>query len=295
MKLDNLVGPINGILEDWPDRPQTYRHNPADLRELLTMETVDELIDSGCIANRNVVLLRDGGVVEAFEYSSDGSMPRKGSIRAHLDQGGSISLRELHTLYPALAHLKDEIQGQTGCRTHVNAYLTPGNQQGLRYHYDPYVTLIVQLHGRKTWHLHPPMVASPTEEHDNYRLRGWTDEERRFLATTPPRDVVLEPGDVFWLPRGWVHSVETAGDVPSLHLTFALKERTQAWLIEHITGIIVEHAHADLDARQTIPPVDLLGDSTKVMRWARQYLIGAVMAVNSEATIESARTKARTT
>ncbi|KQX52809.1 hypothetical protein ASE09_06015 [Streptomyces sp. Root66D1] len=51
---------------------------------------------------------------------------------------------------------------------HVNAYLTPPGAQGLKYHYDPYVTLIVQLAGRKAWPLHPPFVENPTTEYGNF-------------------------------------------------------------------------------------------------------------------------------
>ncbi|MFJ1700426.1 JmjC domain-containing protein [Streptomyces sp. NPDC088252] len=293
MQLHDLVGSLDSIRTSWPDQPQVFPHDPVAFRDLLTMKEVDELIDTGCIAARNIVLLRDGAVVEPYEYT-DGDMPNPGAVRAHLDEGGSISLRLLHTLYPNLAHLKDDIQNETGCRAHVNAYLTPGDRQGLRYHYDPYVTLIVQLHGRKVWHLHPPIVERPTEEHDNFRLRGWTDEEYRYLSTTSPRDVVLEPGDVFWLPRGWVHSPETKGAVPSLHLTFALKERTHAWLVEHLVEILIRHVRADFDAREVITPADLF-DGTDALEWARKVAIGALAAVDGEAAINSARHKARTT
>ncbi|MFD4858398.1 JmjC domain-containing protein [Streptomyces atratus] len=297
MQMHDLVGPLDTIRKSWPTQPQVYSHDPAAFRDLLTMEEVDDIIDSGCIAARNVVVLRDGAVVEPYEYTdSTGDMPRSGAIRTHLDGGGSISLRLLHTLYPTLAHLKDDIQNETGCRAHVNAYLTPGEQQGLRYHYDPYVTLIVQLHGRKIWHLHPPFVERPTEEHDNFRLRSFSDDEYRYLANTPPaRSVTLTPGDVFWLPRGWVHSPVTTGADASLHLTFALKERTRAWLVEHLADILVRHARADFDAREVISPADLFDNAGDVLQWARQYMIGAAMALDADAAIASARDKARTT
>ncbi|MET7363166.1 cupin domain-containing protein [Streptomyces sp. NPDC005562] len=297
MELHDLVGPIDTLSSNWPDQPQVYQHTPDTFRDLLTLHEIDELIDSNCLAARNVVLLRkeDGGVVESHEYT-DGDMPRPGTVREHLDRGGSISLRLLHTLYPRLAILKNNVQGATLCRAHVNAYLTPGRQQGLRYHYDPYVTLIVQLHGRKTWPLHKPMVERPTEEHENFRLRGWTDEEHKFLATTPPaQSVTLEPGNVFWLPRGWIHAPYAVSEEPSLHITVALKERTLSWLVEHLAEIIVRHARADFDARQVLAPADLLADPNEALEWTRKYMIGALIGLDLEATMASALNKARTT
>ncbi|MER8044362.1 cupin domain-containing protein [Streptomyces sp. NPDC094032] len=129
-----------------------------------------------------------------------------------------------HRAPGALAHLwsldsvlRREIQGETGCLVHVNAYLTPPGAQGLKYHYDPYVTLIVQLSGRKAWPLHPPFVENPMTEHGNFLERGFTREERHHLAhTAPVRTFTLEPGDVFWLPRGFVHSPYAVGHEPSL-------------------------------------------------------------------------------
>jgi ribosomal protein L16 Arg81 hydroxylase len=289
--LHDLVDDFDALRRSWPVEPKVYHHDPGMFRELFTMAEVDEHIDRGCVAGRNIVLLRDGAVVEPFEYT-DGDMPHPGAVRAHLDQGQSISLRLLHTVRPQLALLRDHIQHVTGCRAHVNAYLTPGRQQGLRYHYDPYVTLILQLHGSKAWHLHPPIVERPTEEYMNFRLRGWTEEERAFLSRTPPQTVVLEPGDVFWLPRGWVHSPVTVSEEPSLHLTIALKERTRAWLVEHLADILIKHARADFDARDVVSPADLFGD-VGPLEWARKYAIGALLAVNAEAAADSARDKAR--
>ncbi|MFE2075169.1 JmjC domain-containing protein [Streptomyces misionensis] len=293
MLLRDLIDDAGALRTCWPSEPQVYRRDPAALRALLTMAEVDALIDSECIPSRNVVLLRDGAVVDPREYT-DGDMPRPGSIRAHLNQGQSISLRLLHTMRPGLARLKGDAQRETGCRTHINAYLTPGNCQGLRYHYDPYVTLIVQLHGRKTWHLHPPLVERPTEEFDNFIPRRWTAEERDYLAHTPPSDVVLEPGHVFWLPRGWVHSPETTGEEPSLHLTLALKQRTRAWLVEHLAEAVVRHVRADFEGRDLVTPSDLF-EGTEGLEWARRYAIGALLGIDAEASARAAREKARNT
>ncbi|MEW1902985.1 MULTISPECIES: JmjC domain-containing protein [unclassified Streptomyces] len=56
-----------------------------------------------------------------------------------------------------------------------------------------------------------------------------------MAGTAPGQSFALEPGDVFWLPRGYVHSPYAVGGEPSLHLTFALKERTFHWLASEMT------------------------------------------------------------
>lgn len=50
---------------------------------------------------------------------------------------------------------------ELGYRVRTNTYLTPAGGQGLTYHYDPYLTLIDQLHGRKAWPMHAACIDSP--------------------------------------------------------------------------------------------------------------------------------------
>lgn len=284
MPLSDLVDNPADLKANWPTKPLRFHRDPAAFHHLLTLAEVDDHIDSGCLAERNVVLLKDGRVLERYEYADNASdMPRPGAVRTHINNGGSISLRSLQTLKPSIARLHREIRAETGCTTHVNAYLTPPGGQGLKYHYDPYVTLIVQLHGTKAWPLHPPFVTNPVEEYENFRLRGWTDYERRYLANTPPQQTVtLAPGDVFWLPRAWAHSPHTVGDDTSLHLTFALKGRTRQWVAERLARIALDHALADADARAEIPPAELLNDPGRAVEWARLYLRGAMMTMDPD-------------
>ncbi|MFD7259287.1 JmjC domain-containing protein [Streptomyces sp. NPDC059874] len=289
MPLADLVDDVPQILEKWPEKPILFRRDPKSLRSLLSIDEVNSLVDNECIAARNVVLIKDGTVLERHVYI-DREMPRRGAVRAHLEDGGTISVRQLQTVKPSLSVLQREIQQETGCLVHVNAYMTPAGAQGLKYHYDPYVTLIVQLAGRKTWPLHPPFVENPVTEYGNFLERGFTNEERHFLANTAPeQSFTLEPGDVFWLPRGYVHSPYTEGDETSLHLTFALKERTYHWLAERMAEEILAQALADPALRAEISPADLLKSPSSAIKWMQEYLVGALLLQQPEEVAELAR------
>ncbi|MFG2642984.1 JmjC domain-containing protein [Streptomyces sp. NPDC048370] len=289
MPLADLVDDVPQILEQWPTQPTLFRRSPGALAALWSIEEVNALVDAECIAARNIVLIKEGKVLERHTYI-DGEMPRRDAIRAHLDSGGTISVRQLQTVKPSLSILRREIQEETGCLVHVNAYMTPTGAQGLKYHYDPYVTLIVQLSGRKTWPLHPPFVENPTTEHGNFLERGFTLQERQYLATTPPAQTfTLEPGDVFWLPRGYVHSPYTDGDETSLHLTFALKERTYHWLASEVTREVLSQALVDPALRAEIAPAQLLTSPEAAVRWTREYLIGALLLLEPGIMAELAR------
>ncbi|WP_415949968.1 JmjC domain-containing protein [Streptomyces sp. KLOTTS4A1] len=293
MPLASLLDNPAKTLTPWPRQPLFFPHAPDAFENLLTLNEALDLIDHECLAARNVVLVKDGKVLERHTYI-DGEMPRPGALRAHLDDGGTVSLRQLQRVKPSLARLQREIQQETGCLVHVNAYLTPPGAQGLKYHYDPYVTLIVQLAGRKTWPLHEPLVENPVTEYGNFLGRGFTDAERRFLANTPPsQSFTLTPGDVFWLPRGFIHSPYAEGDEPSLHLTFALKERTYHWLAEQVVREVLDQALVDPAMREAIPPGELRGKPWAAVEHVREYLIGALLLTDPEEMADRARTTAR--
>ena len=284
MPLADLVPDAADLLNDWPTEPRIYHHGPGAFDSLLTMREVDRLIDTDCLPNRNVRLIRDGETVDDREYSATPDMPNPGAVRRYLDEGCSLSIRRLQTIKPELSVLRREVAEETGYETHFNAYLTPPKQHGLRYHFDPYVTLVIQIHGSKVWPLHRPFVEHPVEEYENFRRRGFTEQERELLANTAPEQAfTLTPGDVFWLPRGWVHSPHNRdGDEPSLHLTFALKQRTLYWAVEEVAAVIARHVLDDPAGRDGIPPARLQNDTEAIVEDAPQILGGALLAMDTK-------------
>ncbi|WP_282697902.1 cupin domain-containing protein [Streptomyces sp. CC208A] len=293
MPLSDLIDTAPEILTRWPSEPLLFKREPGSFAHLLTLAEVNALVDTHCLAARNVVLLKDGEIIERHTYVT-GDAPRPGAVRAHLDRGGTVTLRDLQALKPAVSRLCDEIRQETGCRVHINAYMTPPGSQGLTYHYDPYVTLILQVAGRKAWPLHPPIVENPTGEYGAFEGRGFTHDERKRLATTPPaRTVTLEPGDVFWLPRGYLHAPYTVGDTTSLHLTVAIKERTRHWLAERVVTEILAQALVDPALRAQIPPAELLDDPVPAIERARTYLVGALLSLPPEDMKEPVRRTAK--
>jgi hypothetical protein len=67
-------------------------------------------------------------------------------------------------------------------------------------HWDTHDVFAIQLLGRKRWQLFEPTFALPLSHHTS-------DAAPREGIGPPVLDVVLEPGDVLYVPRGWWHSV----------------------------------------------------------------------------------------
>jgi lysine-specific demethylase/histidyl-hydroxylase NO66 len=122
------------------------------------------------------------------------------------------------------------LESEFGCMVGSNAYLTPLNSQGFAPHYDDVDVFILQLEGYKRWRVYAPFNKRETLPRES--SRDYTEKEvDENIGEGQEMDVVLGPGDVLYLPRGWIHQAETVArpahlpknngmkDDHSLHLT----------------------------------------------------------------------------
>ncbi|KAL7511831.1 hypothetical protein ACHAXN_008761 [Cyclotella atomus] len=120
------------------------------------------------------------------------------------------------------------LESEFGCMVGSNAYLTPLNSQGFAPHYDDVDVFILQLEGFKRWRVYVPFNKAETLPRAS--SRDYTEKEVEEMGEEEV-DMVLGPGDVMYLPRGWIHQAETVArpshmpkvpgvkDDHSLHLT----------------------------------------------------------------------------
>ncbi|GMH89651.1 hypothetical protein TrVE_jg9240 [Triparma verrucosa] len=106
-----------------------------------------------------------------------------------------------------------------GCMVGANAYLTPRGSQGFAPHYDDVDVFVMQQEGKKRWRVYEPGVGGFRKEEVLPRVSS-KDYDVDSMPKKPYLDVTLGPGDLLYLPRGWIHqAVTTPGDEYSLHLT----------------------------------------------------------------------------
>ncbi len=139
-------------------------------------------------------------------------------IRNHFADGYTLVLNGLDRHVPAIATLAHAIEVELNFEIQVNAYITPPKSQGFLAHYDDHDVLILQIEGAKTWRLYAPEADVPP------RLLPLRD---RFAADRLPKPdkLLLEAGDVLYLPRGRVHAAE-AQEATSIHLTIGIHPPT---------------------------------------------------------------------
>lgn len=172
------------------------------------------------------------------------------------DRGGGCSIRLLcpqkyvDNIHAMLSLLEQEF----GCMVGSNVYLTPPNSsQGFAPHYDDIDAYILQLEGKKHWKVYEPF--SRVDSLPRMSSRDFTVAEMKNRK--PVLDIVLNPGDVLYMPRGWVHQACTLNDEKdhSLHLTVSAMQNW-SWidLMENIIPQALDNSAMDsLSLRQGLP------------------------------------------
>jgi hypothetical protein len=189
--------------------------------------------------------------------------------------GSTVVLQGLHRLWPPLIEFADQLAADLGHPTQVNAYITPPSSRGFSPHYDVHDVFVLQVAGEKHWRIHEPVLADPL------RTQPWTDREAEVAAAAeaePVIDAVLRPGDVLYLPRGFLHSATALGEI-SAHLTIGIHPVTRWAAAESALDLVRAMAAEDPQLRGSLPlgldladPAAIRDDVAAVVAGLREWL-----------------------
>ncbi|XP_060907797.1 ribosomal oxygenase 1 [Labrus mixtus] len=141
------------------------------------------------------------------------------------------------------------LQEQFGSMAGANVYLTPPGTQGFAPHYDDIEAFVVQLEGKKHWRVYNPRTEDeilPVLSSPNFNQAD---------IGKPILEVVLEPGDLLYFPRGFIHQGDCLPDAHSLHITVSSYQKN-SWgdLLQKLVPAALEVAtEEDVEFRQGLP------------------------------------------
>ncbi|MEV5047320.1 cupin domain-containing protein [Streptomyces griseoincarnatus] len=260
MSLHHLLAEADAarLLATWPQEPEVLERGTTALDQVVTAESLWEHVRLGCVPADEVRVVRgDVPSITAAAFSTNGRTEGPRLVGLY-ENGYTIRLGNLQRVMVPLARISRGIQEETGYSNYVHAFLTPPGCQGLRHHWDQQMAVIVQLAGVKRWQLWGPVVESPMREvGESWRV--WRPEFiPEWEAKGPDLEVDLRPGQALTVPRGWVHNpfVPDGVEEGSVHLTFAIRERTPYWLAEQLVAGALT---GDAAFRRIIPPPSLEG------------------------------------
>jgi ribosomal protein L16 Arg81 hydroxylase len=133
-------------------------------------------------------------------------------LRVLVTEGYTININNVARFCERIRHADAWLQKTLQKPVRTNLYHVEGTLNGLKPHYDLHDVFVVQTNGRKRW-----------------RLSGWVDTAAGDGAPSSPAqapanwdiDVILEAGDVLYVPTGCWHFVVPVG-TKSTHLTIGV-------------------------------------------------------------------------
>ncbi len=226
--------------------------NGAGFDDLFSREAVDELLSRRGLRTPFLRMTKNGAVIPAARYTRSGGAGAEiadqiadDKVLAEFAAGATIVLQGLHRTWGPIQDFSATLTAELGHPVQVNAYVTPPMSQALDPHYDVHDVFLIQFAGRKHWRIHEPTLVSPL------RQQPWKKEQTEVLdrsRETPVLDIVLEPGDVLYLPRGYIHAATSLDEI-SGHLTFGVHPVTRFALAEQIFATLT----GDASLRASLP------------------------------------------
>ncbi|MGY4856525.1 cupin domain-containing protein [Cryobacterium sp. AP23] len=203
---------------------------PGGFADLFTADDVDELVTRRGLRTPFVRMANEGSVLNAARYSAPGGFGAEIADQVSADKvldefaaGATLVLQGLHRTWAPLAEFTRQLVADLGHPAQVNAYITPASARGFDPHYDVHDVFVIQIAGEKRWRIHSPVYENPL------RNQPWDDhraEVARKAKDEPAIEKTFRPGDVLYLPRGWIHSATALGGT-SIHLTIGVAALTR--------------------------------------------------------------------
>eukprot|EP00698_Gefionella_okellyi_P005327 TRINITY_DN14849_c0_g1_i1.p1 TRINITY_DN14849_c0_g1~~TRINITY_DN14849_c0_g1_i1.p1 ORF type:complete len:447 (+),score=103.78 TRINITY_DN14849_c0_g1_i1:82-1422(+) len=245
--------------EFWEKKPLHIKRRDTKYCEgLFDRTTLDEILRSQ--------QLQYSDHLNVVKYHKGARKDLNGSGRAAAEKvwkqyisGATLQFMQPQRYCAGLWQLSATLESFFSCLVGTNAYLTPaGGAQGLAPHWDDIEAFVLQCEGRKHWKLYSATQTLPRT------YSGDLDE-----SALPPvlMDVVLEPGDVLYFPRGTIHHActlkDAAADEGSTHVTISTYQN-HSWgaLLTEVLPRALELAfdkHESLRAGLPLDTLQVLG------------------------------------
>jgi len=268
---------LSKLLHPLPEREflKQYLHRnflhvpgpPGKFHLLFTWDDLNRIFEEHRLEPPLVMLRKDGQDIDPAEYLNhirtpyENSLPiiNPGKLAALMRDGATLSLHEMHWIHRPLNLLLGNLGRQFTGPCDVILFASFGSTPAIAPHEDGDDQFILQLAGRKYWHVYGPNEPNPI------RKPIWHE------STEPKRPPIwegmLNAGDVLYMPRGWWHEVRSVNE-PSLHLAVGLPVNTPMDLIHWALPVL---AKQDL-LRENLPR---FGDRA-TRRAFRERMIAAI-------------------
>ena len=241
---------------------QKPRHFPGALKERpIAWSDLDQVLHTIDPREPAMRMFHHGQLLENVyvEEFSEAGQPRyrlnRAKFHEYMDNGATLQINWLERHLVTAKRLCQEIGRYAATATSGNAYMSFSGDGSFGEHWDTHDVFVIQLIGRKHWRIFPPTFKLPLALQKN-------DRSGHTCPTEPAIEMIVEEGDVIYLPRGWWHHVIPL-QVGSFHLAVGCYAPT---LFDYIVQTSAKFLELQLDARRAFSPTNYRDAVTKLMQ-----------------------------
>jgi ribosomal protein L16 Arg81 hydroxylase len=200
--------------DSWSTEAEVKRSVISNVSALIPHEEIEQLLNNPERYKRELLVVHEGIGLDVSSFRSREELESFSRISQ-----ASLVFPELHHQNTWLSEVCRSIEEKANLGVFTATFYTPPEQQTLSVHWDASAGVALQLMGRKRWWLWRPVI-SELEEINSLRELTLEEQASHFFIS-----VVLVPGDILFIPRGWPHCAVTDGKEASLHVTFGAIHR----------------------------------------------------------------------
>lgn len=255
----------------------------AQASELFQLSDLDKILHRPNLEYRIIKKIIRDGEEWTGEIPHDMIVNPALDVKRAFSRGFSLVINKLEKHWAAVSKFAREVEMETQLnQVTSNLYLTPPNASAFESHWDWMDVMVVQISGKKYWNV----AKEPTVYLSNEKLKRKPTLEE--MSAPHFSTFIMHPGDVLYIPRGFLHNASTIGlfEESSLHITFGIEATSTT--VEHLMyhsldqkfhGIVHEEALKSGYnlLRQSVP----LFDSWKTVRNASKQFDDALDTMHS--------------
>ena len=250
MLMQSLLGDttVDDFINDyWEKKPLVLkRSDPNFYGNLLTLPIIKEVIKMNELefqTDVNVTRYVDG---EKEFVSENGKISVEDVDRLMNENKATLQFYHPQRYIDDLWNIVEKMETYFGSLVGSTVYITPADSQGLAPHCEDIESFVLQLEGKAEWKIYKAMVELS---------RDYTQDLLQESIGDPTLEILLEPGDLLYFPRGVIHQCKTDNTGYSTYISMSTyQQNTWGDFMCHAVSKAIENAlEDDVSIRSGLP------------------------------------------
>lgn len=250
------VTPAEFFEQYWRRRPLHIPAPAADkLASVMSWQTLSNILSQSSLwSATSLQMVIDKRLLQPHEYSRAGrDRDNRETMLADFDKvigwlrrGATLVCNDIDNLTPGLKATARALEEALTAKAQANLYCSWKAHQAFDVHFDTHDVYALHIAGEKHWKLYQCPIPDPIA-HVAFKTLGQEFHDKNCGPVS--MELVMKPGDVLYIPRGWYHDA-LAVSPGTFHIAFGVTSVIGLDLV----GLLYEQAVLDPVIRQTMPP-----------------------------------------